>query len=187
MADDKKISPLGSDKKLSGARASFGRESTKRESPWDTDKNADSPDSTVKRETLDPVLQGTDSGSRIMNDLATKKNVREAKRLFEASGQARSPSKDFVGLLVTEKGIIWRKWKITLRGYTSGAAPVPQPQEEVMSMTDFRCNDSLLVLIEILNKQHINFGDQPLCREVVAFDAQQKCHLKKCSTVQWTL
>lgn len=78
-----------------------------------------------------------------------KRSIRRARLLFEASAQSQSPSKDFVSIMITELGIIWRKWKITLRGYTSGTAPVPQPLEEVMSFTDFKCNDSLLVRSEI--------------------------------------
>lgn len=96
----------------------------------------------------DPELQcimENQSGSAIMREVALKREIRRARLLFEATAQSQSPSKDFVGLLITEKGIIWSKWKITLRGYTSGGAPVPQPQEDVMSFTDFKCNDSLLV------------------------------------------
>lgn len=102
-----------------------------------------------KRDSLwDPGLQSVldnASGKRIMSEVTAKKNIRRARLLFEASAQSQSPSKDFVSIVITELGIIWSKWKITLRGYTSGAAPVPQPQEEIMSFTDFKCNDSLLV------------------------------------------
>ena len=35
--------------------------------------------------------------------------------LFEQSGQAPSPSKDFHQLLVTDDFVIWRTWKISLR------------------------------------------------------------------------
>lgn len=96
----------------------------------------------------DPELQcivNTDTATKVMEEVSLKKEVRRARKLFEATAQSQSPSKDFVALLITEKGIIWSKWKITLRGYTSGGAPVPQPQEEVMSYTDFKCNDSLQV------------------------------------------
>lgn len=106
-------------------------------------------DNTQKRSaSWDPQMQSivdTEVGARITREVAIKKEIRRARLLFEASAQSQSPSKDFVALLITEKGIIWSKWKVTLRGYTSGGAPVPQPQEEVMSFTDFKCNDSLLV------------------------------------------
>ena len=91
------------------------------------------------------ITTETGATARVMADVAAKKEIRSARLLFEASAQSNSPSKDFVSILITENGIIWSKWKITLRGYTSGCAPVPQPQEEVMSITDFKCNDSLMV------------------------------------------
>lgn len=92
-------------------------------------------------------IMDNDIAGKVMSEVAQKREVRKARHLFEASGQAQPPSKDFLALLITEKGIIWSKWRITLRGYTSGAAPVPMPQEEVMSFTDFKCNDSLQVCI----------------------------------------
>ena len=93
----------------------------------------------------DPELQCLVGESRVSKEVAIKKAIRKARLLFEASAQSQSPSKDFACILITEKGIIWSKWKITLRGYTSGTAPVPQPQEEAMSFTDFKCNDALMV------------------------------------------
>lgn len=93
----------------------------------------------------DASLSDNDATSRVMAEVAAKKEIRNARLLFEASTQSNPPSKDFVSILITENGIIWSKWKITLRGYTSGCAPVPQPQEDVMSITDFKCNDSLMV------------------------------------------
>ena len=93
----------------------------------------------------DPELQCLVGESRVSRDMTAKKEIRNARLLFEASAQSQSPSKDFACILITEKGIIWSKWKITLRGFTSGTAPVPQPQEEAMSFTDFKCNDSLMV------------------------------------------
>ncbi len=102
----------------------------------------------ANRDMMDPGLQSifeNESGKRILKEVAAKKEIRRARLLFEASTQSQPPSKDFVSIMITEMGIIWSKWKITLRGYTSGTAPVPQPQEEVMSITDFKCNDPLMV------------------------------------------
>ena len=43
--------------------------------------------------------------------------------IFEKSGQAPSPSKDFHQLLVTDKMVIWRSWKISLRKEQMGIPP----------------------------------------------------------------
>lgn len=120
----------------------------KKSSPSLTSTGNGSPKNSRGSSLWDPGLQSvmeSESGSKIMAEVAIKREIRRARHLFEATAQSQSPSKDFVALLITEKGIIWSKWKITLRGYTSGGAAVPQPQEEVMSFTDFKCNDSLLV------------------------------------------
>ena len=93
----------------------------------------------------DPDLRCLVGESKVSREVTAKRAIRNARLLFEASAQSQSPSKDFTCILITEKGIIWSKWKITLRGFTSGTAPVPQPQEEAMSFTDFKCNDALMV------------------------------------------
>ncbi|XP_053488291.1 F-box only protein 36-like [Ictalurus furcatus] len=43
--------------------------------------------------------------------------------LFEISGQAPSPSKDFVQLTVTKTQVIWRWWKISLHVKLQGMSP----------------------------------------------------------------
>ena len=79
----------------------------------------------------------------VMKNVALKKKVLAAKKLFEATAQVPSPSKDFMQIIVTEKGMIWRRWKISLRGVSQGA--VPQPSEEVMPHEDFKYDSTLQV------------------------------------------
>ena len=74
----------------------------------------------------------------MLEKLAWKKEILKSKKLFEATTQVPSPSKDFVNLVITEKGVVWRRWKITIRGVTQGAAPVPMPKEEAMTHEDFQ-------------------------------------------------
>ena len=78
-----------------------------------------------------------------MKRMALKKDLLSAKKLFEATAQVPSPSKDFSQIIVTEKGMVWRKWKISLRGVSQGA--VPQPSEEVMTHEDFQYDTTLQV------------------------------------------
>ncbi|GAA6096075.1 F-box only protein 36-like isoform X1 [Tachysurus ichikawai] len=58
--------------------------------------------------------------------------------LFETSGQAPSPSKDFYHLAVTRTEVIWRWWKITLR-----MKNLALPGERKQSHEDF-ANDARL-------------------------------------------
>ncbi len=113
--------------------------------------------STTRESVWDPELQCIVGESKVSREVNAKKEIRNARLLFEASAQSTSPSKDFACILITEKGIIWSKWKITLRGYTSRTAPVPQPQEEAMSFTDFKCNDALMVLKSPLSDPDMPF------------------------------
>lgn len=76
-----------------------------------------------------------------MRLMTEKKIVIRAKKLFEVSGQVPSPSKDFCQLLITTKGVVWRKWKITLRNASQRA---PSPVEEVMSHDDLLEDKSFL-------------------------------------------
>lgn len=76
----------------------------------------------------------------LIEDISLKKEIRSAKKLYEISGQAPSPSKDYCHLLVTEKGIVWIRWNITLRNRSQGWFPTPQ--ELVMSYEDFEYDDS---------------------------------------------
>lgn len=53
--------------------------------------------------------------------------------LYERTGQAPSPSKDFHQLIVTESNVIWRTWKVSLRKDQMG---IP-PQQNKQSHEDF--------------------------------------------------
>ncbi len=92
-----------------------------------------------------PNIFDNDSSSRIVAAVARKKEIVNSRILFEARGQVPSPSKDYSNLIVTEKGVVWRRWKITLRGVTSGAAPMPQPIEEMMTFAEYKEDDTLQV------------------------------------------
>jgi len=43
--------------------------------------------------------------------------------VFEKTGQAPSPSKDFHQLLITESDVVWRSWRISLRKEQGNVAP----------------------------------------------------------------
>ena len=79
----------------------------------------------------------------VLKNVVMKKKVLTAKKLFEATAQVPSPSKDFMQIIVTERGMIWRRWRISLRGVSQGA--VPQPSEEVMLHEDFKYDSTLQV------------------------------------------
>lgn len=81
----------------------------------------------------------------VMIRIAKKKELMGGRKLFNCETRAPAPSKDFCHLLITEKGILWRRWKISLRGMTSGSAPVPQPVEDCLTHLEFKCDDALVV------------------------------------------
>ena len=82
-----------------------------------------------------------------MQLLKEKRAIIRAKKLFEATKQVPPPSKDFCQLLVTEKGVVWRRWKITLRNISVRA---PSPSENVMSHQDFLEDQSLAAELEVI-------------------------------------
>ena len=77
--------------------------------------------------------------SRVSDDLlqeaSRKKNISQAKKLFETTRQAPPPSKDYVQVLVTEGGVALRRVPITVRAVTQGA--VPAPSERVLTLEEF--------------------------------------------------
>lgn len=85
------------------------------------------------------------ASDELMKSLTWKREVSKAKTLFEITGQLPSPSKDFAQLKITAKGIVWRKWKISIRGVTKGTAPTPQPSEVVLNHQDFQYDEVLQV------------------------------------------
>ncbi|XP_056621538.1 F-box only protein 36a isoform X2 [Triplophysa dalaica] len=60
--------------------------------------------------------------------------------LFETYGQGPSPSKDFYQLVITQKEVIWRWWKISIRGVFRGTPPgeIKQSHIEFVEDTTFQ-------------------------------------------------
>lgn len=61
----------------------------------------------------------------VLQNIAKKKDILSFPRLLEESCQDPAPSKDFCHLMVTERGVIWRRWKVSVRNITQGAVPAP--------------------------------------------------------------
>lgn len=81
------------------------------------------------------------ASQELLEQVSWKKEILRAKKLFEATAQVPSPSKDFTQILVTERGVVWRRWKITMRGFAQGGAP--SPSELAMSHEDFKYDTTL--------------------------------------------
>ena len=96
---------------------------------------------------LQKVLD-SQANDEVLKRVTLKKEILSAKKLFEATAQVPSPSKDFTQIVITERGMVWRKWKISLRGVSQGA--VPQPSEEVMLHEDFQYDSTLQVCMQFL-------------------------------------
>ena len=90
----------------------------------------------------------TSDDHSLMQSIANKKEVTRAKKLYDATAQVPSPSKDFCQILITEKGIVWRKWKITMRNFSRGKAPAPS--EVIMTYEDFKYDKSLQSELELI-------------------------------------
>ncbi len=86
-----------------------------------------------------------DTGAEIMSEMKRKKELMAGPVLFSKEAEAPAPSRDYCSIVVSKKGVVWRKWRITLRGVASGSAPLPMPTEECLSHLDFRCQDELIV------------------------------------------
>lgn len=76
------------------------------------------------------------ASDELLQLVAWKKQIARAKKLFELTKQAPSPSKDYVHVLVTEGGVVLRRFPITLRGVSHGA--VPTPTEKVVTLEEFK-------------------------------------------------
>ena len=87
-----------------------------------------------------------DVGELVKKELARKKEILSARKLTEDSGQDPAPSKDFCQLVVTERGIVWRRWKISVRNLSKGSAPTPT--ETFMDIIEFNSEKSLQDEIE---------------------------------------
>ena len=84
----------------------------------------------------------------IRDIIAWKQTILRSRKVFEATGQAPSPSKDFCQIFVTENGVVWRKWKITLRNIS--VATPSSPTESVMTYEDFQYDKSLHFEVELV-------------------------------------
>ena len=60
----------------------------------------------------------------------------QSDKIFETSGVAQAPSKDFFSLVVIKESVIWRTWRITLRNNKS------LPSETIQSWHDFMTESS---------------------------------------------
>ena len=85
--------------------------------------------------TMAAAYLSSPASDKIMQEVSRKKQIVQAKKLFEFTGQAHSPSKDYLQVIVTEGGVVLRRIPITVRGVTQGA--VPAPSEKVLSLEEF--------------------------------------------------
>ena len=82
-----------------------------------------------------------------LENAAWRREVLRSKKLLEVSAQVPSPSKDFAQVVITERGVVMRRWKISLRGIAAGGVP-PAPTEEVITHEEFVCDTSRLGEVE---------------------------------------
>ena len=75
----------------------------------------------------------------VLQNTYNMKEILRAPKLFEASNQVPSPGKDWCHIIVTERGAVWRKWKITLRNQSSARAPT----EKIFSLDDLKLDTSI--------------------------------------------
>lgn len=90
-------------------------------------------------------MDGPDNSAEVIEQVRRKKELMAGPILFTCEAQSPAPSKDYCNIVISKKGVLWRKWKISLRGLASGSAPLPQPMEECLTHLDFRCQDALIV------------------------------------------
>lgn len=81
------------------------------------------------------------ASDELLEQVSWKKQITQAKKLFETTTQAPSPSKDYVHVLVTERGVVQRRFPITLRGVSRGA--VPTPTEKIVTLEEFKIDTDL--------------------------------------------
>ena len=72
---------------------------------------------------------------QVLREVSRKRQIAQAKKLYEVTRQAPAPSKDYVQVLVTEGGVVLRRVPISVRGVTQGA--VPTPTERVLTLEEF--------------------------------------------------
>lgn len=72
----------------------------------------------------------------LLEQVAWKKKIKQAKKLLDEAKPAPPPSKDYVQIVVTEGGVVYRRIPITIRGVSQGA--IPSPTEKVMTLDEFK-------------------------------------------------
>ena len=84
-----------------------------------------------------------------LDSIAKKKEILSARKLVDLAKQAPSPSKDWCQLIVTERGLVCRRWKISIRGIARGAGPAPT-EVALYFFEEFQNDDSIQREIELV-------------------------------------
>lgn len=102
-----------------------------------------------------PLLEMSDTsvttpGDKLaLDSVAKKKDILSARKLVDLAKQAPSPSKDWCQLIVTEKGLVCRRWKISIRGIARGGGP-PPTEVALYFFEEFQMDDSIQREIEFV-------------------------------------
>lgn len=87
-------------------------------------------------------------GSKLaLDSIAKKKKILSGRKLVDVARQASAPSKDWCQLIVTERGLICRRWKISIRGISHGGGPTPT-EVALYFFDEFQMDDSIQREIE---------------------------------------
>lgn len=84
-----------------------------------------------------------------LNSIAKKKEILSARKLIDIAKQAPSPSKDWCQLIVTERGLLCRRWKISIRGIARGGGPAPT-EIALYFFEEFQNDESIQREIELV-------------------------------------
>lgn len=68
-----------------------------------------------------------DVSDEVVAEVKRKEALMAGPVLFSCQVQSPAPSKDYCSILISKKGVLWRKWRITLR------TKAPMPNEERLS------------------------------------------------------
>jgi len=84
-----------------------------------------------------------------LDSIAKKKNILSGRKLVDVAKQAPAPSKDWCQLIVTERGLVCRRWKISIRGIARGGGPSPT-EVALYFFDEFQMDDSIQREIELV-------------------------------------
>ena len=84
-----------------------------------------------------------------LESISKKKEILSARKLVDIAKQAPSPSKDWCQLIVTERGLVCRRWKISIRGIARGGGPAPT-EVALYFFEEFQMDDSIQREIELV-------------------------------------